>query len=47
MRTTGRKIMVLLLSLMMTVSTSITFSFAEDLQDQMQTDEAAAVESPP
>lgn len=47
MRTTGRKIMVLLLALMMTVSTSITFSFAEDLQDQVQTDEAAAAESTP
>lgn len=36
MRTTGKKIMVILLSFMMTVSTFITFSFAEEPQGKAQ-----------
>ena len=47
MRTTGRKIMVILLSMMMTVSTFITFSFAEEPQDQTQTVGTASAESTP
>ena len=48
-KTTATKLMVVLLSLMMTVSSFISFSFAEDPQDQTQAPEAAAtaVESTP
>lgn len=45
MRTTGKKIMVIMLSMMMTVSTFITFSFAEEPQDQTQTVGTASAES--
>ena len=47
MRTTGKKIMVILLSMMMTVSTFITFSFAEEPQDQTQTVDTSSAESTP